>query len=545
MTLKDLVQNIKNVALSYPSVNTFVTDDVYTLNTLRDIKYGAMVLTQQEHTHNDDDNTDTFRFWIFYVDRQTSDKSNVIDVETHGIQILKNLFATLEDLGVMWDNVTFHSFNEKFGDMCSGVYADVRLTVGSDTCGTDFFIGYSIEFKELEVTQNHTTYIAEDGVAYSAVTVNVSTEASEVSYDNETSGMESHNVQDAIDELFNDVLQTDLSIEGVQTNLTQVYNQLNDKIDNIEISIDVSELFNSSETTSSLNYNDLIVSPLYLSSRSGGYSVNKEQTARGMRLYYTDNITVGEELVETTFYAVDVLPTDNGVWASAEYNYKQEGGTIELSDATVKGINATTEIYLQYDEEGKLAIVQYTPITITKINGGGTYEKGSVVNDVVITWSTSIAPSAITLNNRPIDASLTSMNVGTVSTNSTFTIKVTDSKGGTDSKATSIAFALNKYYGVSDKDTLDNADVLALANKALGGNKTLSETTFNCSGGKYPWYCIPTSYGEPSFVVGGLPNSDFVKQELDITNASGYTEKYQLWRTKYIQTGSAVKIQVK
>lgn len=313
-------------------------------------------------------------------------------------------------------------------------------------------------------------------------------------------------------------------------------------------SLDVSELFTRDGVESTnFTYEELSESSLYLTSRGGSYTVLKNINERGLRLYFIDWAAVEEGIItEKDYYAVDIMPIEDGVYAGPEYKVNDpEGGQVIIGDDTVSGINSTTEISLGYNEDGELIIVKYTPITITSISGGGNYEKGSTASNITIKWVTSSAPTSITLNNRPIDPTLTSMNVGDVSTNTTYKIVVTDAKGASDTKSTSVSFLLNKYYGVSDKAELNNADVLGLANKSLGGNKTLPETTFNCDGGKYPWYCIPSSYGEPSFVVGGLPNSDFVKQTIQLTNASGYTEEYQLWRTKYIQTGSAVKIQVK
>ena len=73
----------------------------------------------------------------------------------------------------------------------------------------------------------------------------------------------------------------------------------------------------------------------------------------------------------------------------------------------------------------------------------------------------------------------------------------------------------------------------------------MGSTTFDCTGGKYPYYILPTSMiSGIEFWINGLQNTDWVTEQISLTNASGYTESYTVFRLNTIQTG-VLKIEVK
>lgn len=113
------------------------------------------------------------------------------------------------------------------------------------------------------------------------------------------------------------------------------------------------------------------------------------------------------------------------------------------------------------------------------------------------------------------------------------------------SKTVSYSFRLKKYYGVSSKKELTNDDILNMMSE-FAYNATLKPTMFDCSGGKYPFYVIPTSmYGENvEFWIGGFRNSDIVVTPIDVTNPFNVTENYTVMRLGGIQTGT-LRIEVK
>ena len=121
---------------------------------------------------------------------------------------------------------------------------------------------------------------------------------------------------------------------------------------------------------------------------------------------------------------------------------------------------------------------------------------------------------------------------------------VDNSLGGIESTVTkdiSYNFMYKRYYGVSSKTSLDSSDVISF-DSDLSNGSTKSSTAFDCTGGKYPYFVIPTAvYNKhnPEWWVGGLKNTDLVIQsDIDIEeNENGISIPYTAIRLGNIQTG--------
>lgn len=105
------------------------------------------------------------------------------------------------------------------------------------------------------------------------------------------------------------------------------------------------------------------------------------------------------------------------------------------------------------------------------------------------------------------------------------------------SKVYNVFFKYKKYWGVSTNASLTSAQVLTLGNSTWADSKAMGATTFDCTGGKYVYYVIPSSLGTPEFWVGGLKNTDVVTTSATVTNASGGSTTYSIMRLANIQTG--------
>ena len=105
------------------------------------------------------------------------------------------------------------------------------------------------------------------------------------------------------------------------------------------------------------------------------------------------------------------------------------------------------------------------------------------------------------------------------------------------SKVYYVFFKNKKYWGTSANTSLTNAQVIALAGSTWADSKAMGATTFDCTGGKYVYYVIPSSLGTPEFWVGGLKNTDVVTTSATVTNASGGSATYSIMRLANIQTG--------
>lgn len=187
------------------------------------------------------------------------------------------------------------------------------------------------------------------------------------------------------------------------------------------------------------------------------------------------------------------------------------------------------------------------PFSIKTFTGGGTFELGTA-QTVALSWT--YAYNDITsqqLNSDILPLAMRSIAFENVTATTTYTLRVVYG-GQTYTKSVTATFKLKKYYGVSSKLTseLTDADILAMSS-AWADGYTMGEVTLNCSGGKYIYYCIPTSKapssGLPDFRVGGFSNSDW-EVNTKIIAKNNRVEGYTIYRLRNLQTGSAIRLQV-
>lgn len=135
MKLYSVIEGIKRICYTIPNVHTVIVGDVYDLNQLQDIEYSAMVITEQTHQYNNEDEYDVYGLNIFYVDRETSDKSNILDVHSHGIDALKEVVKYIEEIGgYITNQYTINTFEERFDSVCAGAYATINVRFQSEDC---------------------------------------------------------------------------------------------------------------------------------------------------------------------------------------------------------------------------------------------------------------------------------------------------------------------------------------------------------------------------------------------------------------------------
>ena len=252
----------------------------------------------------------------------------------------------------------------------------------------------------------------------------------------------------------------------------------------------------------------------------------------------------------------------DGVWYvyNPEYTFDSETGyfrkriDVELGDSVdFSGVQS------QIDE----LMTEVFPLSLT-ISGGDTYELGSTQTPH-LTWTvkrkgSTVNPTSATVDNSTegVSADKKSWTGSPITNTKTYTVRV-GYQGLTKSGTASYTFRLRKYYGVSSSDTLgqlnsDNERIIDVAREDLSGFSstwatgwTMGATDFNCTGGKYPYYIIPSSYYNADTFkcwVGGLRNTDLVVSMQKLTNASGYIDPqtgepplYAVIRLGTLQTG--------
>ena len=111
------------------------------------------------------------------------------------------------------------------------------------------------------------------------------------------------------------------------------------------------------------------------------------------------------------------------------------------------------------------------------------------------------------------------------------------------------SFLYRRFWLVSNKSSLESKDITTSTSSDLSNSYTKSATTFNCSGGKYPYFVLPTVIVDkpgraPQFWVGGLENTDITSGTLNLVR-NKITIGYTWYRLNNIQTSSNVKIEFK
>ena len=123
-----------------------------------------------------------------------------------------------------------------------------------------------------------------------------------------------------------------------------------------------------------------------------------------------------------------------------------------------------------------------------------------------------------------------------VTSNAIIKLTVTDERDASVSKQVTISFQPKVYWGVSEKSR-------ALASSALAGSRGRTFSV-NADAGEYIYYVIPSSFGTPTFNVGGFDGGFIKVGTVSHKNASGYTQDYDVWKSVNAglgQTGVTVK----
>lgn len=186
------------------------------------------------------------------------------------------------------------------------------------------------------------------------------------------------------------------------------------------------------------------------------------------------------------------------------------------------------------------------PLSLTA-SGGGTFEVGSSNKNAIgiivtrkgtdVTSSSTITVTASGSVTGSLSSDKKTWTPSTnISSNTSVAVKATyGSQNAT--KTVNYTFKYKKYWGTSTSASLTSSQVIALAGSTWADSKAMGATTFDCTGGKYVYYVIPSSLGTPEFWVGGLKNTDVVTTSATVTNASGGSATYSIIRLANIQTG--------
>lgn len=196
------------------------------------------------------------------------------------------------------------------------------------------------------------------------------------------------------------------------------------------------------------------------------------------------------------------------------------------------------------DMNEKLGDLMYEAIAITSFtNSVNTVEMGSTVNTVVLTWKTNKTPKTLTLDGEIITNSLTTKTIESagLKSNKTYTLKAVDEREASATKTTAVTFLNGVYWGVgADTSSFDSAFLLKLS-KGLQSGKAKTFTV-NAGVAQHIYYALPSRYGTPSFKVGGFEGGFAKAATIAFTNASGYQENYDIWKSDNAGLGNTTVV---
>ena len=143
MTLLDTIRIIEEVAGQQPAIGTIVPNDIFRLNAMKDVRYAAFAWTQGQHSASLDSDLVTFTFTLYYADRLTEGERNEVEVQSVGIEVLGNIIRTLAERGLDIRQWTYTRFNQRFADLCAGVFTTIAVRVpAGGTCSNDYSYCY-------------------------------------------------------------------------------------------------------------------------------------------------------------------------------------------------------------------------------------------------------------------------------------------------------------------------------------------------------------------------------------------------------------------
>ncbi len=296
-------------------------------------------------------------------------------------------------------------------------------------------------------------------------------------------------------------------------------------------------------TTSSTAFRGDYGNTLYQNFGSGNNLIGTQKA----RDFFTNAASYGSLENQSVIKNLTVSHNSNNVRLKDDILYLDgspntgDGFYINAADTTHAGV-MTADMYKTLQE---IELATF-PLSLTA-SGGGTFEVGSSNKNTIgiivtrkgtdVTSSSTITVTASGSVTGSLSSDKKTWTPSTnISSNTSVAVKATyGSQNAT--KTVNYTFKYKKYWGTSTSASLTSSQVIALAGSTWADSKAMGTTTFDCTGGKYVYYVIPSSLGTPEFWVGGLKNTDVVTTSATVTNASGGSATYSIMRLANIQTG--------
>jgi hypothetical protein len=222
---------------------------------------------------------------------------------------------------------------------------------------------------------------------------------------------------------------------------------------------------------------------------------------------------------------------ENRIWIPTEQGEEVEVPTYEEFEDVKSAFKAYADtvdalsLFVNYND---IASFTLTPAAI---------EIGNATASVTLAWTFYATPASLTLNG--VSKSVSSSGETVTATDDGSTHQVTYTLATSiGSKTEAFHFYPNLYWGVSSTaGSPTSAFVIGLASKQLSGSKAKTFTV-NAGSGQYIYFCSPVRYGQCAFKSGGFEGGFEAAQTVSVTNASGHTENYYVYRSTNPGLGS-------
>lgn len=217
---------------------------------------------------------------------------------------------------------------------------------------------------------------------------------------------------------------------------------------------------------------------------------------------------------------------DAGLAASAEVaNARGEFSSLSLAMAAKASEAEAEEI------RARLDALEYEKIEITSFTASPAMCEMGSSQTILLAWSLDGSATSQSINGASVTGN--SKKFTGVTSSKTYTLSVSDGKSSA-SRSASVVFANRVYFGAASDLT-----AVTQLNSALS-NSAARTITVNADAGEYIVYAIPTRLGDVSFFVGGFEGGFEDPAERVLTNASGYQERYKIYRSTNAGLGETV-----
>ena len=204
---------------------------------------------------------------------------------------------------------------------------------------------------------------------------------------------------------------------------------------------------------------------------------------------------------------------------TATVNTKAAQSDVEALATAVNG-KATEQECI--DIRARLDALEYQPIDITMFNVSPNIIEMGSSNTIICTWETNKTPTSQNINGSAVVGNITQFT--SVSTAQTYTLTAYDGQT-TDTAVANVTLANQIYYGAAANLSAVTSLTSVLSNDP---ERTI---TVNATAGQYIVYAIPARLGNVEFFVGGFEGGFEAPVEQLLSNSSGYSETYKVYKS--------------